>query len=392
MEGIIFKNSKRFINEGNGLGKGILYCGNQYTNINGCQCGKCNGHCGPDNGCPCPECENTLSFILYSTGKMKCQICYKTLLRINLLNLKYISEFGSNIFCDNCQQNYSHDNYIPFMHCMKCNYNMCSKCAFEKIIPFKPKIPKLELGFNKGAGMIYCRQNYTDSGFCLCSECDGNCGPENGCPCPLCEAILGYNIYLKSINMYCDKCKNLLLKTTMFFLKKIKKKISFECLFCHNKNFEDEFQYVYFCYKCNRIVCKKCAFKFNIQGIKKLSFPQTPLFLCQIEKQIKENIKKEYIKESKICPQMKFRITSKNDSYSGNIVCIYLKTMFGRIYTINIDDEQDIGKLKQELRKIDNKFRENITLLIYKGQILKDDDYIKNLGIGNESLINVLLK
>ena len=69
--------------------------------------------------------------------------------------------------------------------------------------------------------MIYCSQNYTHSDYCLCSGCDGNCGPENGCPCPLCEAILGYNIYSKSINMNCPRCKNLFVKTTVGLLKKI---------------------------------------------------------------------------------------------------------------------------------------------------------------------------
>ena len=391
MEEIIFKNTKRFINEGSRLGEGILYCGKKYTNNLGCPCRKCSGHCGPDEGCPCPECEYTLSYILYSTGKMKCELCNKTLLRINSFNLKYISKKSPGILCNICHKNYSYNNNIPFMHCNICNYNMCPKCAFKKITPFKPKIPKIELGFNNGAGMIYCTQNYTDSGFCLCSGCDGNCGPENGCPCPLCESILAYNIYLKSINMNCDKCKNLLVKTTMFFLRKsIKKSISFECIFCHNKNFEDDFQYVYFCYKCNRIECKKCAFKYNIKDLKKLSFPPMPLFLGQIENQIREKIIKENIQKNTICPQKRFKIAKDNDS--GNIVSIYLKEMTGRIYTINIDDGHDIRNLKQELRKIDNKYRENKTLFIYNNKILKDDDYINELGIDNESLINIILK
>ena len=66
-EKIIFQNSKKIIKEGNGVGEGLLYCGDKYTNEEGCPCGTCDGHCGPDNGCPCPDCHYTLSYILYST-------------------------------------------------------------------------------------------------------------------------------------------------------------------------------------------------------------------------------------------------------------------------------------------------------------------------------------
>lgn len=392
MEGIIFKNSKRFINEGNGLGKGILYCGNQYTNINGCPCGKCDGHCGPDNGCPCPDCENTLSFILYSTGKMKCQICYKTLLRINLLNLKYISVFGSNIFCDNCQQNYSHDNYIPFMHCMKCNYNMCSKCAFEKIIPFKPKIPKLELGFNKGAGMIYCRQNYTDSGFCLCSECDGNCGPENGCPCPLCDAILGYNIYLKKKNMFCQNCKGLMMKTTIHFLEKAKKGSSYVCSYCHETD-KETYLITYRCNKCKQNLCNRCAFKFNIVELKNIELPKVPIYFGDFDNIFKERLikeQKENAKKYQICQQKKFKIGVNKPT--GKLICIYLKTLIGRIYTVNIDEGYGIIDIKRALNNLDRKYEEDKTIFIYKNKILEEDANIIDCQLTNECLINVILK
>ena len=35
-EKIIFQNSKKIIKEGNGMGTGILYCGEKYTNEGGC--------------------------------------------------------------------------------------------------------------------------------------------------------------------------------------------------------------------------------------------------------------------------------------------------------------------------------------------------------------------
>jgi hypothetical protein len=48
---IIFKNSKNIINEGKNIGEGILYCGKKYTNKDACECGNCDGYCGPENGC-----------------------------------------------------------------------------------------------------------------------------------------------------------------------------------------------------------------------------------------------------------------------------------------------------------------------------------------------------
>lgn len=38
LKGKIFKNSKKYINEGIESGQGILYCGDKYTNESGCPC------------------------------------------------------------------------------------------------------------------------------------------------------------------------------------------------------------------------------------------------------------------------------------------------------------------------------------------------------------------
>ena len=190
--------------------------------------------------------------------------------------------------------------------------------------------------------------------------------------------------------MNCLKCKNLLVKTTVGLLKKNKKSQVFECYFCHRKDDNEDFMYIYYCFKCNKSVCKQCTYKFNIKDIKNLSFPKAPLFLDEIEKEIKGKIKNDGIKQNVICKQHPLRITTKKDS--GNIICVYLKTLIGKIYTINIDDGHDIGNLKEELRKIDNKYKEDKTLLIYKNKMLKDNDCLIDLGIDNESLINIVLK
>jgi len=394
-KGIVIQNSKKFINEGNGLGQGLLYCGEIYSNNNGCPCGTCDGRCGPDNGCPCPDCEYTLSYILYSSGKMKCGICKKTLLRINIFNLRNMtkSNFNSNpsFKCNICHSSFS-EIFIPLMHCKKCNYNICPKCAFSKISSFEQKIPKLMLGNEIGSGMIYCGENYTNSEYCLCGTCDGNCGPDNGCPCPLCDSILGYNIYLKSNKMRCNKCKNLLVKTYLCQLKKIKGFNQFQCFLCsYTYNTEFDCQVIYSCFKCKRIVCQNCAYRNNIVNIKNLCFPKPPFFLGNME-EMKRKIQKEKIEECKICKQRGFNIIKKEKKEDGKNISIYLKTLIGRIYTINIEDSEVIGKIKEDLRKMDDKYKFYNTILFYKNKILDDDDYISDCGIDNESLINIILK
>ena len=392
-EKIIFQNSKKIIKEGNGMGTGILYCGEKYTNEGGCPCGTCDGHCGPDNGCPCPDCHYTLSYILYSTGKMKCEICHKTLLRINIYNLNNILSKASLPYdeyeCNICHSIFNFElTFIPLMHCMKCNYNMCPKCAFSKISFFEENIPKFEDGFNAGKGIFYCLKNYTNQGFCLCGNCDGNCGPEDGCPCPLCDSILGYNIYLKANKMKCNKCKGLLVKTTLGQLKKemINNQISsVKCSLCKYIDKENDFQYVYHCYKCKKDVCKLCAYKNNIINLKNLTIPNGPIFLEKtVEQKIKENNK-----VCEISKQKGFKIVKRGD---GKNITIYLKKLVGTIYTININDSERISKLKRELRKIDDICKEYNTILVWKNKILDDDEYICDYNIENENVVDIILK
>ena len=212
MKGMIFQNSKGYINEGGDHGKGLLYCGRNYTGNGGCPCGTCDGYCGTTNGCPCPDCEYTLSYLLFASGKMTCRTCYKSLIRIKIFELKALNKINPNASyrCDNCYK-YMTLNYIPLMHCIKCNYNLCPPCAFSKLSFYEDeninlptfKISDLEAGFDLGVGSFYCKKNYVDSDFCICGGCDGNCGPENGCQCPLCDSILGYNIYLKNCFNIC---------------------------------------------------------------------------------------------------------------------------------------------------------------------------------------------
>ena len=96
------------------------------------------------------------------------------------------------------------------------------------------------------------------------------------------------------------------------------------------------------------------------------------------------------MEEIKISKQKNFKITKKKEG--GKNISLYLKTLIGRIYTININDSENIEKLKEELRKIDDKYRVFNTILIYKNQMLDDDDCISKYKLNNESVINIILK
>ena len=390
----IFRNSKRFINEGSGKGKGLLYCGEKYCNSEGCQCGSCDGYCGTTNGCPCPDCDNTLAYLLYSTGTMICITCKKTLIRIKVCNLKYLIQNPSayDFNCSLCYKNYQKDDFIPLMHCFKCKYNMCPECAFKNFEKFEPKVPHLELGIKESKGIIYCSNNYTFKSQCICKGCDGNCGPENGCPCSLCDAILGYNIYLKKSNMYCQKCKGLMMKTTILFLQKEKKGNSYTCSYCHQTD-KETFLTTYRCNKCKQNLCNRCAFKFNIGDIKNVELPKVPFYFEDFDDIFKERLlkeQKENAKKYKICPQKKFKIGVKKAT--GKTICIYLKTLIGRIYTINIDEGYGIIDLKRALNGLDKKYDQDNTIFIYKNRILEEDESIIDCQLTNECLINVILK
>jgi len=45
-------------------------------------------------------------------------------------------------------------------------------------------------GTDSGRGILYCGRRFTAKGECPCGTCDGVCGPNNGCACPACWALL----------------------------------------------------------------------------------------------------------------------------------------------------------------------------------------------------------
>ena len=159
-DNIIFRNSKGIIQKGKDNCQGLFYCGKQYTSSGGCRCLCCDGFCGPYNGCPCPDCDYTLSFALYSTGEMNCPNCKSMLLRINIFNLKLMCGLLQNdypITTNFCNKSYS-EIYLPLMYCKKCNYKICPNCAFSKINVDKLNEVRnfLNVGNSEGDGIVYC--------------------------------------------------------------------------------------------------------------------------------------------------------------------------------------------------------------------------------------------
>lgn len=159
------------LHEGDGNGTGILYCGKQYTGSGQCQCHSCDGVCGPNNGCACPECECILSFYLYSSGKMKCNYCNNTLIRLSLKNLQALTGGYNSFGCDVCKKCYS-SIFIPVLHCFSCEYDVCPPCAIKRIdnsnIINIPNANQLIYG----EGLLYCGKKFTNK--CICGGCDGS--------------------------------------------------------------------------------------------------------------------------------------------------------------------------------------------------------------------------
>ena len=426
---IIFKNSQTNINEGSFLGEGILYCGKKYTNPNGCECGTCDGYCGPDNGCACPDCEYTLAYILYATNKMKCEKCKNNLIRIKLCNLLLLLSSDNKeikfIICKKCKKQCKY-NFIQVLHCFKCNYSICSKCSFSNISMMNNINKKKNdiFDYNKcefspmNLGTIYCGKKYVKEGYCLCKNCDGNCGPDNGCPCSMCSAVLGYNINLynnKNQFLKCVNDGNLLIKSNNIEYSIIKQKNnkknninndkikSFLCNKCNLIKRYDSYAIVYYCSKCFYCICQYCIY-LEIRDIEFIC-PEEPIIiswnnLITNEKLYSyENIEKliinEYLNNKKKLNSVKNEVNlfipkKRERPQNTKNINLYLKTMNGKIFTINIDNGETIKSLKNEINKMDKNLNSDKINLLYKKQMLKNFNFICDYDLEDNSIILII--
>jgi len=186
---------------------------------------------------------------------MICEKCKKNLIRIKLCNLLLLLPNNKKqITCKKCKNNIIYP-FIQISHCFKCNYSICSKCAFLNISSFQNKNNINIFNYSNtkfvNLGAIYCGKKYTNEGYCLCGNCDGNCGPDNGCPCSMCSAVLGYNIYLYNNDdnnlLKCANDGNLLIKSNSIEYSFIKLKND------QMKNINESKIKPFFCNKCNAI-------------------------------------------------------------------------------------------------------------------------------------------
>jgi len=344
---LIFKNSKGIVmKEGTELCQGILYCGQKYTCNNGCQCGNCDGYCGIHNGCACPDCEYTLSYILYCTGKMKCGKCNNDLIRLNLNNLHSITgNYNYAFVCDLCDGRYN-KKCIPVMHCFNCNYDICPKCAFSFINKYcinNLRITPSHQGIGNGEGILYCGNRYTNNGKYICGTCDGRCGPSNGCPCPRCDIILGYNIYLQN-KLTCKGCGNGKILTKSI-LKGLWYKKGFVCDLC-KRLYSRGYNISYHCSRCNYDVCQKCAFgNINIYNLK---LPNLPL-LSSIERNSTEEILCKLLYEHSIFDKKEKsrEIENANDEMVC-VICYEKKKSYLFLPCKHIGCCEDCGKMVEK--------------------------------------------
>jgi len=106
--------------------------------------------------------------------------------------------------CDVCSQHGETDRAMPRFRCQECDYDVCARCAalaaggmkqtdvLGEVIAsgLRMNIAHCLVRIGERCPIFYCGGRYTSSGKCLCGTCDGQCGPNNGCPCQNCIVTL----------------------------------------------------------------------------------------------------------------------------------------------------------------------------------------------------------
>ncbi len=236
---------------------------------------------------------------------MICGKCNMTLIRINLFTLQKLTKSYNQFRCDVCDKVYE-KGYTKVLHCFNCGYDTCPECAFNilKQSTINSASPNFHFG-QSDTGLLYCGKKFTKK--CLCGNCNGVCGPNNGCPCPVCDIILGYNICL-NWDMKCKRCNNgnILEKATLKIIHEVTGRYitGFKCNSC-GKVYSNNWSSVYHCYTCDYDVCQPCASKYV--SINNIKFP--PLF--QIEMKLNQMPNKETHEEKLLSSNNKEKTQNK---------------------------------------------------------------------------------
>jgi hypothetical protein len=190
-----------------------FYCGRR---LNQCRCGRCDGRCGPTNGCPCNSClEFSIEYNRKLFQMMISQSTYQFEIVVSdhphpLVPLGprnsgwacdgYRSPGGCLSGCTGFNQTTGWNNY----RCSRCDFDFCDLCVIGKIRAIYIKNANgryvfpglLPIGTShESAGdllnitvpeVVYCAERRNE---CRCGGCDGQCGPSSGCPCNACRDV-----------------------------------------------------------------------------------------------------------------------------------------------------------------------------------------------------------
>ena len=103
-----------------------MYCGKRYCNAGMCACGRCDGVCGPFNGCPCPACEDLMSKTVEHFAPrcaMKHAICFVSIGSV----ITTANSTERYVICSICRDANKHV-YSRVGVCFVCNKAFCLKC------------------------------------------------------------------------------------------------------------------------------------------------------------------------------------------------------------------------------------------------------------------------
>lgn len=183
----------------------LFYCGRMK---NECYCGKCDGMCGPNNGCPCFDCLELVDMKVNQLGDFCRKIPSSNIMAFHLnrpsSELFYCGKNKSQFICGICVGICDPTNGCPCIDCLKLSQSKVNRLG-----------DVCHLGtymVSAGHTGIPCKDLYycnKPKNQCHCGNCDGNCGPTNGCPCFDCLEIVGLSVLpARFTNRICKRKKS----------------------------------------------------------------------------------------------------------------------------------------------------------------------------------------
>lgn len=128
--------------------------------------------------------------------------------------------------------------------------------------------------------------------------------------------------------------------------------------------------------------------KANINNIINYVYSNNDI-LKEIEKRIRRKIKWEKIKALTICDEDRYKILNIKNGKNINLT---IKKLDRTKYNININDADKIIGIKYKIKQLDEMYRKNIIVLVWKGKVIEDFEYISSYGIKDGDLIVLLIR